>query len=60
MKGLIGESARLSIKYQINNNILFYTATKITEISDTHIFFIDKYNKHIGFRLLDVIQIELV
>jgi len=60
MKGLIGESARLTIKDQINNNILFYTAKKITEISDTHIFFIDKYNKHIDFRLLDVIQIQLI
>ena len=59
MQGLIGESARLTIKDEINNNVLFYTAIKITEVSKTHIFFIDKYNKHLGFRLSDVIQIQI-
>jgi len=57
---LIGESAKLTIKDQINNKVLFYTANKITEITKTHIFFIDKYNNHLGFRLLDVIQIQLI
>lgn len=60
MKDLINKSAKLTIKDQVKNKILYYTAKEITSISDSHIFFIDKFNNTLGFRINDVIQVELI
>ena len=60
MDGLIGESAKLTIKDQISQKNLFYTAKKITAISQTHIFFVDKFGNHLGFRLNDILQFEII
>jgi hypothetical protein len=59
MRHLIGKKCKLTIKDQVNNKILFYTAKEILEITDTHIFFIDKFDQEVGFRLIDIIQTQL-
>jgi len=57
MKELIGKICKIQIR--CNEKSLFFTA-KITEISDTHIFFIDKFQKFCSYRVADIIQIREV
>lgn len=60
MKHLLNKSCKLTIKDHVKNKVLFYTAREVTSITETHIFFIDKFNNKLGFRLLDIIQVETV
>ena len=57
MKELIGKICKIQIK--CNGKSLFFTA-KITKVNDTHISFIDKFDKFCSYRLIDIIQIREV
>ena len=60
MRQLIGKSCKLVIKDQIKDKILYYTAQEILEISETHILFKDKFGLTLAYRLIDVLQIDLI
>lgn len=55
MKQIIGQ--KFNVRVKIENKILFYTAV-ITGISNTHIFFIDKYGKQFMFLLTDIVELS--
>jgi len=58
MKEYIGKTCKLNITTPTGVE-LFFTA-KITEVNDTHLSFIDKYNKKYCFRITEVFQISEV
>lgn len=54
MKHLKGKSCKLTI--EVNGRVLFYTAKQVTDVTDTHITFIDKFNEVLSFRLKDIVE----
>jgi hypothetical protein len=56
MKQLIGRSCCLAVC--INGRDLFYTAKEVLDVSDTHITFIDRYNKQYTINLNNVVEIQ--
>jgi hypothetical protein len=59
MSEMIGRSAKIMIKDPVKGEILYYTAKIITKMTNTHLFFIDKFDNELGFRLLDVLQLHI-
>lgn len=55
MREWLNKKVRLSV--EIDGRTLYYTAT-IIDVSDTHITFIDKFDKTITKRISDVIEVE--
>lgn len=55
MQEYIGERVKLHIDR--DGHDLFYSA-KILNITDTHISFLDKFNKKYCYRLTDVVEIN--
>ena len=55
MKEYIGQ--RCSVHILIRKINLFFDA-EVTEVSDTHISFIDKYKRGYSFRIKDVVEIS--
>lgn len=56
-KEFIGRSAKILVN--IDNKTLFYTAKQIYDITETHIYFYDKFHSLIGIRKQDVLQFTL-
>ena len=48
---------KVVIEINANSKRLVYIAT-ITNVTDTHITFTDKFNKEYTFRIVDVVQIS--
>ncbi|PIN78324.1 hypothetical protein COV14_04140 [Candidatus Woesearchaeota archaeon CG10_big_fil_rev_8_21_14_0_10_33_12] len=57
MKEYTNKQCKLHIN--IGGKDLFFNAI-ITDVSDTHISFTDKYNDKFSFRIIDVVEIRLV
>jgi len=55
MKQYIGKICKLHIV--VKERDLFYTA-KITNVNDTHISFIDKFDENYTFRTTDIVEIR--
>lgn len=48
------------LEIQYHGQRLYYKAIRVLDVSDTHITFLDKFNKQYSFRLVDVIEINEV
>ena len=55
MKQYIGEKCKIHIKR--GEKDLFYTA-KILDVNETHMTFIDKYDKKYSFRITEIIELR--
>ena len=60
MKQLIGKRCKLTILDPLHNKPLYYTAKQVTGVTETHIFFIDKFGNKMAFRLIDILQIDIL
>lgn len=58
MQQFLNRSAFLKVR--VDEGVLFFTAKKVTEITDTHITFIDKFDELQTFLISDIIQIREV
>jgi len=58
MKQLEGKSCLLEIQY--HGQKLYYKATRVLDVSPTHITFLDKFGKQYSFRLIDIVEINEV
>jgi len=58
MKQYLNKTVKLEIEIK-GKKPLFYTAT-ITAITETHISFIDRYNKPYTYRIKDIVEITPV
>lgn len=54
MKHLIGKSCKLTL--EVNNKILYYTVKQVTDVTETHISFIDKFDDVWSFRIKDIVE----
>lgn len=48
------------LEIQHGQNRLYFRASKVLEVSATHLTFLDKFGKQYSFRLVDVIEINEV
>ena len=57
MKYLIGRKCKLTIEY--GNKLLFFTA-KVSNVTDTHISFLDKFDDYFTFNVSDIKQVKVI
>lgn len=57
MKQYIGKHIKILLNR--NDNELFFTAF-VTNVTDTHISFIDKFKKEYSFRIEDINEIKVI
>lgn len=48
------------LEIQHGQNRLYFKASKVLEVSATHLTFLDKFGKIYSFRLMDIIEINEV
>jgi hypothetical protein len=56
MKDLVGRSCKIAVS--VSGKDLFYTVKEVTEVTATHISFIDKFNKHYTYRWANVVEVD--
>lgn len=56
-KEYIGKSGKILVC--VNKKNLFFTMREITDVTETHIYFYDKYNNLMGYRWADVIEFRI-
>ena len=56
MKEFLNKSCKLTIN--ISGKLLFFTAQKVVDVSNTHITFIDKFDYQLSYRVEDIVEIQ--
>lgn len=56
MKDLIGRSCKLTV--ELRHKSIFYTVKKILDLNDTHIRFVDKFNKEYLYNRKQILEIQ--
>lgn len=57
MQQMIGK--RVKMHFKVDKKDLFYSGV-IQDITDTHIFFKDKYDELLAFRICDLVELRLL
>ena len=56
VKQLKGKSCLLEIEY--HGSRLYFKATQVLEVTETHITFLDKFGQQYSFRLKDIVEVN--
>ena len=57
-KNLVGRSCKIFINS--NGHVLFFSVRRILSITDTHVSFLDKFDKVYCFRKMDITEVNEV
>lgn len=56
MQQYVGKKCK--VKILRDNNCLHYTADPVTDVTQTHISFIDKFGEQMTFRIIDIVELN--